>query len=332
MPRLIGVAVILASFGLGWLWMDFQRFVEAPLPNQEVVIFEIDKGDSFDRIVARLSARNLIEKPLWFKLLGYSKRASTKIKFGEYEVPPGTTAPALLAKLVAGEVRQHALTFLEGWTFRQVMEELNRQPALSHRLLDKSSDEIMSLIGLPGEHPEGRFYPDTYFFTKGTSDIDMLQRAQRRMQSALDDEWRRRDPNLPLKTAYEALILASIVEKETGRADERRTIAGVFIRRLTRGMRLQTDPTVIYGLQERFTGDLKTEHLDASTPYNTYRNAGLPPTPIALPGIDSIRSVLHPDGGDSLYFVARGDGSHVFSATLEEHNRAVEIFQKGQHE
>ncbi len=332
MSRLIGVTLILVSFLSGWLWMDFKNAVDTPLQNKETVIFEIDKGESFNQIIARLAAQHIVRKPFWLKWLAYTEGAHTKVKFGEYEILPRTTARALLAKFAAGNVRQHAVTLLEGWTFKQVMTELNRQPALNHRLIDKSPNEIMSLLGVAGEPAEGRFYPDTYRFTKGAADIDLLKRAYGKMRLALAREWQNRRENLPLKTPDEALILASIVEKETARADERALIAGVFVRRLVKGMRLQTDPTVIYGLQEQFHGDLKTEHLGASTPYNTYLYAGLPPTPIALPGIESIRAVLHPEDGDSLYFVATGDGRHIFSTTLDEHNRAVEAFQKRLHD
>lgn len=332
MSRLIGTLVLLASFTIGWFWMDYRDTVDSPLANRATVYFEIAKGKGLAAIAEALHAQGLIQKPLWFQLLAYAEKAAARLKYGEYEIPPQTTMRQLVTMLAAGKVRQHAITFVEGWRFQQMLAVLNQYPALEHRLEGKSSEEIMGLLGAAGEPAEGRFYPDTYFFTKGTADVELLRRAYQKMLTVLESEWQGKADGLPLASPYEALILASIVEKETARADERPRIAGVFTRRLAKRMLLQTDPTVIYGMGETFTGDIRREDLARDTPYNSYVHAGLPPTPIAMPGVDSIRAALHPDAGDSLYFVARGDGSHVFSSTLSEHQRAVEQFQTNQHE
>lgn len=332
MSRLIGLFVIFASLCTGWLWMDYQDAVDSPLDNRETAYFEIFKGQGLAAIAEALSVQGLIQKPYWFRLLAYAEHAATHLKYGEYEIQPGTTMRQLVALFVSGKVRQHALTFVEGWRFKQMLAALNQHPALTHRLAGKSDEEIMVLVGASGENAEGEFYPDTYFFTKGTEDVELLKRAHHTMRLLLEREWQGRVEGLPLTNPYEALILASIVEKETARADERPLIAGVFSRRLAQGMLLQTDPTVIYGMGNEFDGDIRKEDLGRDTPYNTYVHPGLPPTPIAMPGLASIHAVLHPDTGASLYFVARGDGSHVFSSTLNDHQRAVEQFQINRHE
>jgi UPF0755 protein len=226
-------------------------------------------------------------------------------------------------------VVQYPLTLVEGWTFRQVMEALQADERLEHLIEDPSAEAVMARLGRRGVHPEGRFFPDTYHFTRGSSDLDILKRAHAAMERVLAEEWEARADGLPIESPDEALILASIIEKETGLASERAEIAGVFVRRLRLGMRLQTDPTVIYGLGDDFDGNLRRADLRNDHPYNTYVHAGLPPTPIALPGREAIRAALNPADGETLYFVARGDGSHAFSVTLEEHNRAVRKYQLG---
>jgi UPF0755 protein len=250
-----------------------------------------------------------------------------RIQAGTYRIMTGTTPPALLKQIVEGRVAQFGLTLVEGWNIYQVMDAIERSDSLKHTLRGMSNAQIMERLGRPAEHPEGRFFPETYKFPKGLTDLAFLQRAYRLMEERLAYEWEQREPGLPYKSPYEALIMASIVEKETGLASERRQIAGVFVRRLKKGMRLQTDPTVIYGLGVGFDGNLRRRDLLADNPYNTYRKAGLPPTPIAMPGADAIHAALHPAPGNALYFVARGDGSHHFSATLEEHNGAVIKYQ-----
>lgn len=326
--RVVGICVIGVSFLFGWLWMAYQSAVDSKLPIKQAVYFEIEKGDSFNRVVQKLSTQEIINKPYYFKMLGSLENATSHLKVGEYRVVPGMTPRELLVLMVSGRVHQNSLTLIEGWTFKRVLKALEENPQLEHRVNDKSFMELMEIVDAADKNPEGRFFPDTYFYSKGTTDIDILKRAYRKMQETLHSEWDKRAEGLPLRTPYEALILASIVEKETGKAEERPIIAGVFVRRLEIGMLLQTDPTVIYGMGDRYKGNIRLKDLRADTPYNTYTRRGLPPTPIATPGKAAIKAVLHPEKGNSLYFVARGDGSHVFSATLQEHNRAVNIFQK----
>jgi UPF0755 protein len=330
--RAIGIIVIAASFLIGWLWMDYRAALDRPLGLESPAYFEIAKGDSLARITARLKAQGIVSSPVWFRFRAYLDGSARHLKYGEYEIPPGTTLRELLALFVSGKVRQYPITLVEGWTFRQILSALDQSPPLKKLATGKSPQEIMQIIGAPDEHPEGRFYPDTYFVTKGTSDIEVLKRAYRKMQGVLNEEWANRAEGTTYGTPYESLIVASIVEKETARSDERPLIAGVFTRRLAKGMLLQTDPTIIYGLGDSFTGNIRKEDLLKDTPYNTYVRSGLPPTPIANPGRDSIRAALHPAAGESLYFVARGDGTHVFSDSLEEHRRAVEQFQMRRHD
>jgi UPF0755 protein len=275
-----------------------------------------------------LKSRRFLAEPLWLRLLARVQGTSTDLKYGEYEIPRGTTVRGLLDLLVSGKTRHLPVTVVEGWNFAQMREVLARHPGLRQELAGKPANDIMALLGEPGQFPEGLFFPDTYFTALHTSDLDLLRQARKKMQAVLEEEWRDRAPNLPFNTAYEALIMASIVEKETGRAEERPAIAGVFIRRLRQGMRLQTDPTVIYGMGAAFNGNLRKDDLRRDTPYNTYTRSGLPPTPIALHGRQAIHAALHPADGASLYFVAKGDGSHVFSSTLDEHERAVDQFQR----
>ncbi|OQX34605.1 MAG: aminodeoxychorismate lyase, partial [Candidatus Sedimenticola endophacoides] len=246
---------------------------------------------------------------------------------GEYDIPHGTTPETLIALLVSGRVKSYSLTVIEGWTFSQLLELLAGEEAIRQTFEGVGPAEIMQRIGHPEEHPEGRFLADTYHFPRGTTDLAFLKRAYQAQADLLASEWQRRDPELPLDAPYAALIFASIIEKETGVASERARIAGVFVRRLRKGMKLQTDPTVIYGMGKRYNGNIRKRDLLEDTPYNTYVHRGLPPTPIALPGADAIHAALHPSDGKALYFVAKGNGEHHFSATLEEHNRAVRKYQ-----
>ena len=328
MSRLIGVLTILTSFLCGWLWMDFLRTVDRPLGNVSAIYFEINKGQGLSDIANSLHEAGIVRTPEWFQLHALVEKTASKIKFGEYEIPAGTTLRQLLALFVSGKVRQHSVTLVEGWRFEQMRDRLRQHPALDLQWANKTGQEIMSLLGEPDKAAEGQFFPDTFFFTKGMSDADLLKKAHRKMQTVLQSEWERRDQGLPLANAYDALVLASVVEKETARADERARIAGVFIRRLQKGMLLQTDPTVIYGMGDAYQGNVSKDDLLRDTPYNTYVHPGLPPTPIAAPGLQAIQAVLHPEPGEALYFVARGDGSHVFSSTLEEHVKAVETYQR----
>jgi UPF0755 protein len=250
-----------------------------------------------------------------------------QIKRGEYRLPGGTTAAGLLELLSEGNVIQYQVTLPEGITLKQAVVLLAKQEQLQHVLQGADDARIEALAG-PDQSPEGLFFPDSYRYERGATDWQIMQRARRRMQEVLAQEWQKKDPALPYETPYDALIMASIVERETGIPSERRQIAGVFVRRLLRKMRLQTDPSVIYGLGDHFDGNLRRKHLqDESNPYNTYRHRGLPPSPISLPGRAAIHAALHPDVGDALYFVARGDGSHDFSASLKEHQTAVRQYQ-----
>jgi UPF0755 protein len=328
MFTLAGVLLVVASLVFAWLVFEYRAFTDTPLelPASGFTI-EIAPGSSLRTVARELRRQGLLEHPRFFAWLGRQTGFASRIHAGEYRVEPGTTPLKLLEQLAGGKVIQHSLTLVEGWTFRQVREALAGQPALEHRLEDLSDAELMSHLGHPDEHPEGRFLPDTYHFPRGTSDSDFLKRAYDAMEDRLSQEWEGRETGLPLKDPYEALILASIIEKETARPAERAEIAGVFIRRLQRNMRLQTDPTVIYGMGSAYDGNIRARDLRTDTPYNTYTRAGLPPTPIAMPGSASVHAALHPAPGDALYFVARGDGSHEFSSSLEAHNKAVRDYQ-----
>lgn len=291
------------------------------------ILFQIKIGTSFKQLAWQLKQQQLIPNQRVFVFYGRLLGHSNKIQAGEYAVTSGTTPVQMLHQFVSGEVTQYAFSIIEGWSFRQLIQAVSDNTALEHTLAGLDDAAIMERLGHKGLHPEGRFFADTYTFSKGGSDIEFLQRAYQKMSEVLADEWSARDKELPYKNAYEALIMASIVEKETGLAVERKKIAGVFVRRLQKNMRLQTDPTVIYGLGDRYQGNLTRKHLLQTTPYNTYRVAGLPPTPIAMPGREAIHAALHPAAGSSLYFVAKGDGSHYFSATLAEHSSAVKKYQ-----
>lgn len=326
--KICGVAVLLLSFAGGWIVMDYKHYVASPLPITEPGYRHvIAPGTSLKRFAADLHRAGILPHPFYFGWMARFAGDSQAIKAGEYLFAPGVTPPQLLRQVVSGAVIQHAFTIVEGWTFAQLLEDLRHDDVIAQTLNGLAPDQIMERLGYPDQHAEGRFMPDTYHFPRGTTDVDFLQRAYQTMATRLNEEWKQRDRGLPYQTPYEALIMASIIEKETALPEERSEIAGVFVRRLERGMRLQTDPTVIYGLGERFDGNLKRQDLAADSPYNTYMHAGLPPTPIALPGRAALHAALHPASGDAVYFVSRGDGSHEFSSTLEAHNKAVRRYQ-----
>lgn len=327
--RALGLLVLVTTLAIAWFIKDFRNFRETPMAaGGEMLRIDVAPGSSLRNIATQLASDKVIQHPLYLVLLGRYLELDNKIKAGEYQLPANLTPEALLHQLAEGKVIQHELTLIEGETFKQMLTRIQQSADLKHRLENKSPTEIMTAIGLPGIHPEGRFLPETYHFPRGMTDIEFLQRAYQAMETFLAKEWSSRDEGLPLKSPYEALILASIVEKETGKPEERPRIAGVFTRRLKQGMRLQTDPTIIYGLGEQYDGDIRYRDLRTDTAYNTYTRHGLTPTPIAMPGRAAIRAVLHPRDEGDLYFVARGDGSHQFSKTLKEHNRAVNRYQK----
>ncbi len=291
--------------------------------------FRIAPGSSLRAAAGQMQDAGIAINPDLLALLARWRNVATGIKAGSYSVKQGLTPEQLLAKLARGDVTQGELALVDGWTFRQWRARLDQHPDLRHETSGLGEAEIAERIGIEGGRIEGWLYPDTYLFDKQSSDLELLARAHRAMRKKLDSAWAGRDPELPYRDPYEALIMASIIEKETGRSAERPQIAAVFVNRQRRGMLLQTDPAVIYGLGDKFDGNLRKRDLQADTPYNTYTRAGLPPTPIAMPGMAAIEAALHPAGSDALYFVARGDGSSQFSRTLDEHNKAVNKYQRG---
>lgn len=326
------VHVLAAGLLLGGLLaaLDYRRFERQPLRLDQPATLLVTAGMNPIGLVDAWAAKAWLDRPrdrLWLRLRYRLKPAARPVQAGEYRIRPGQSVIQILAMLEAGEVYLHELTIPEGWQFSQLRQALAGHHALSPRTAGWSDADIMRELGRAGVHPEGRFLPETYAFPRGMTDLAFLARAAEAMDVALAEAWADRDADLPLQTPEQALILASIIEKETAVAQERAQIAGVFVERLVRGMRLQTDPTVIYGLGANFDGNLRRRDLRADTPYNTYTRHGLPPTPIALPGRAALQAAVNPLRSDKLYFVARGDGSHEFSATLAAHQRAVRKFQ-----
>lgn len=331
--------LLLLGFGLlltlGFAaWMAWFASATVPLKlnaqdGQNFVDFDIRPGISLKTAAQEIAAAGIDIPPGQFALLGRLTGRDRSIKAGSYEVGAGVTAWQLLEKLTAGDVTQTEVVIVEGKTFRDLRTKLDAHPDLHHESAGLTDAEILQHIGAAATHPEGQFFPDTYLFARQSSDLAIYRRAYQAMQRRLAVAWENRDTSVPYKSITEALIMASIIEKETGTPADRGKVASVFVNRLRRGMLLQTDPTVIYGLGEKFDGNLRKVDLLTDTPYNTYTRAGLPPTPIALPGMASILAALQPPRTDFLYFVARGDGSSVFSRSLEEHNRAVNQYQRG---
>lgn len=316
---LVGVIV-----GGGMLW-DYVHFLDAPIATATEQTFRVPQGASLRGVGDRLAQQGLIDRPLYWEILGRRSGQTGALRAGEYRIEPGMTPRELLALFVSGRTLQYRLVIPEGWTFRQMMEAIAAHPHLEHTLEPEAYAEVMERLGRPGGHPEGWFFPDTYLFPDGTTDLEFLRRAHRHMEAELEAAWEDREEGLPLERPYEALILASIVQKEAGQGEHER-VAAVFIERLRRGMRLQSDPTIIYGM-EHFDGDIRRRDLRRDTPYNTYTREGLPPTPIALPGAAALQAVTHPADSDALFFVGRGDGTHHFSKTYREHREAVIRFQ-----
>jgi UPF0755 protein len=322
---LIVVVVLAVAAAIAWSGLAYLHFTRTPLNIRGTgQTLEVPKGEGFKDIVARLRQEKFTDAPpLLWRALAMRLGIANRLHAGEYALAPGMTPTVLLENMASGKVLHRRVTLVDGWTFWQVRQALQRAPKLVHDIEATSDAQVMAKLGDAGQSPEGVFMPDTYDYVLGMSDLDILGRARKAMRDFLEKEWAARDPSVPLQTPYQALILASLVEKETAVPAERPKIAGVFERRLKLGMKLDTDPSVIFGMGAAYTGKIHKSDLETDTPYNTYMHAGLPPTPIALPGRAAIHAVLHPAEGDALYFVARGDGTHEFSATLAEQNAAV---------
>jgi UPF0755 protein len=321
------VSIILLSIlaGAGMVFWARQPIIDAGHPPIE---FSIKPGSGVRSSAEQIANAGVPVHPLLFGALARATGKSTKLKAGNYELKPGATPLALIDQLVRGEFAQESLSIIEGWTFSQMRKAIAEHPALKHDTAQLSDKELLTKIAPGYTVAEGLFFPDTYRFAKGSSDLQIYKQAHALLLKRLNDEWARRDPSVPYKSPYEALIMASIVEKETGQESERNMIAGVFVNRLKRGMLLQTDPAVIYGMGEKFQGNIRKRDLTTDTPYNTYTRTGLPPTPIALPGVAALAAALKPARTDALYFVSRGNGTSHFSDNLDDHNRAVNKYQR----
>lgn len=326
----LGVALILAALALGLFWQRMYTFAERPLvlPDEQQRVLLVEPGDGFNTVLAKIRTLGVVQgNDLEWKALAMRLRVADRLQVGEYGVETGMSPRKLLLRLGKGEVIQRKFTIVEGWNVRELRAALAANQQLVHEI-DKLSDaEIMERLGRKDIHPEGRFLPETYVFTRGTGELAILERAARAMDDLLEQTWASRAEGLPLDSPDELLTLASIVEKETGLGSERPLIAGVFSRRLKLGMRLETDPTVIYGMGSSYAGNIRKTDLQTNTPYNTYVHAGLPPTPIAMPGKAALEATAHPADGDELYFVASGNGGHYFSSSYAEHTAAVRKYQ-----
>ena len=330
MSRLYKQLLVIFVLIVAVVVVDGWRALHTALNIDEPVEYNFDMGASSKALASDLAQHGWLARPYYFSYWLRISGNARKLKAGEYIIEPGTTPLTLLEQMLIGKVKLYSVTLIEGRTFRDYLDRIQASEDIKHTLQDKSAAEIMAAIGHAGEHPEGRFFPDTYSFPHGMDDVRFLQRAYNAMQKNLQQAWESRDPKLPFNSPYEALIMASIVEKETALGSERRQIAGVFINRLRINMRLQTDPTVIYGIGPDYDGNIRSKDLLDDTPYNTYTRKGLPPTPIAMPGIDAIDAVMHPDATAYLFFVARGNGSgsHIFSTNLQDHEAAVDKYQR----
>ena len=320
--------LVVVAFG-GWAWQRYHGFADTPiaLAGSERII-AVARGDGFQDILDKLRAAGVQEgHDLEWKVLAQEMQVLSRLQVGDYAIRHGITPRELLSKLESGKVIQHRFTLVEGWSLRELRAALGKDEVLVKQASSLDDRALMAALDRPGQHPEGRFLPETYHYTRGMTDLDLLRRAGLAMDKAVADAWASRAAGIPIQTPEDLLTLASIIEKETGKASERPEIAGVFARRLKLGMRLQTDPTVIYGMGSAYDGNIRRSDLTTDTPYNTYTRSGLPPTPIAMPGREALLAAANPAPGDTLYFVSRGDGSHVFSATLAEHNRAVACHQ-----
>jgi UPF0755 protein len=321
--------LLLLGTAVGYLYyVNVLAFGNQPLASDAPREVIVEPGDGFTVVLSKLRAAGISEGSDWqWRLLGKLSGNASKIQVGEYEIKPDATPNSLLAKMARGDVVQRRFTVIPGRNFRELRALLQADQQLDDEIATMSDAEVMATLGRPKVSPEGRFLPETYAYTRGTTDLQILARAMKAMDKQLDAAWNGRAPNLPLKDPDQLLTLASIVEKETGLGSERPQIAGVFVRRLEKGMLLQTDPTVIYGMGASYDGNIRKADLERDTPWNTYRRAGLPPTPIAMPGKPALEAAAHPAGGTSLYFVATGGGGHVFNDSLDAHNAAVRKYQ-----
>lgn len=325
--RLLLAGLVVGGIGLGAAYTYLQAYLDRPLALNASQLIEVTPGSSLQQVARRLERDAGLAHPRLFSYWASSEGFDRAIRAGEFIISPGMNPRTAMQHLLTGPLVQYPFTFIEGTTVRSALESLWESPKLRVTLRDSSDEEILAAIGSDLPSLEGALFPDTYFYTAGTTDQALLRRASTRLQQLLEQEWEARSVSLPYASPYESLILASIIEKETGLLSEREQIAGVFVRRLQRGMRLQSDPTVIYGMGEAYNGNIRRVDLETSTPYNTYRISGLPPTPIAMSGRGAIHASLHPLDEPYLYFVATGDGGHQFSTTLEEHNAAVRRYQ-----
>lgn len=334
-----GLTLLLcAALGLGGVYLYWQQFLDSPitLPDdvsrETPLIVSIPRGAGMISIANQLARQTGLQWPRAFAWWARQQQLDRSVQSGEYAIEADITPRQLMALLISGRHVQYPVTLIEGWTFRQVLETLWRTDSIVPTLLESSDEQIMQALQSPFPALEGSVFPDTYFHTRGTTDLEVLRRAHQRLLQILEREWEQRAPDLPYNSPWDALVMASIIERESGYQAEKQDIAGVFVRRLNIGMRLQSDPTVIYGMGDSYQGVIRRSDLNTTTPWNTYRINGLPPTPIALSGLDSIRASLHPADGTALYFVSRGDGSHQFSDTLEQHNAAVRRFLRNSSE
>ena len=310
-------------------WRFIHAWADRPGPLSEPLVIEIERGTGFGRLARDLEHLGVVRSAALFSFLARLENAAESVRAGEYRFAPAAAPDTVLRQLVDGDVIVYRLQILEGWSVSDLLDAVTKAPALEPTLEGTDVGELLARLGLGAEHPEGQFFPDTYHYVRGATDAEILRMAYKKMRSVIQTEWNGRARDLPYRDQFDALVMASLVEKETGLAEDRARVAGVFVRRLKRGMRLQTDPSVIYGLGRDFDGNLTRAHLARDGPYNTYARPGLPPTPIALPGRAAIQAALHPSQEAFMYFVARGDGSSKFSATLEEHLAAVRRFQLG---
>lgn len=330
MRRVIIALSVVAVGGLGAAtvgWQQYQSFLKTPLDIDGSYIMTIKKGSNYRKVLANLVQDGVVQSDLMLKLYGRHSGKASKIRAGEYLVEEGATPVSLVDQMVSGKSIQYSFTIIEGSTYKELLKQLAADKVLKQTITDLDQAALQKALSIDKPSLEGLFLAETYNFERGETDLELLKRAHKLLNSKLNNAWAKRDKKLPYASSYEALTMASIVEKETARPDERPVISGVFVRRLNKGMRLQTDPTVIYGMGDSYKGNIRRADLRRPTPYNTYVIKGLPPTPIAMVGAEAINAALNPAAGKSLYFVAKGDGSHQFSNTLKEHNRAVRQYQ-----